>query len=185
MKKIILYDSDESAHKETRTLEGWISSNGTFFAGYNAEHNARYSSCTHIKCPVCGEVYDKTYAYCPKCHEKECRENYLKLPKIEWDGKCPLMLEDMTFYDIESLHDFCKDMECQPNTLELYLTEPVYAKEIETSDLYYDDFAEDQTIDDFPELKEQIEKLNRWIRKNPTVLSYEAINKRPDIEDFS
>jgi len=183
-KKVILFDSNEAAHKETRTLEGWVSSTGTFFAGYNAEHDARYNGCTNIKCPICGEVYEKTYSYCPNCNDREQHEKYLKLPKVEWDEKYPLILEDRTFGSLDELHDYCENMECQPSKMELYLTEPNYANEIEVNDIYWDDYAEDEDIDNFPELKEQYEKLNTWIREHPIILSYGAINKRPDIEDF-
>jgi hypothetical protein len=75
----IMYDSDEAAHKETREVEGWVSRDGFFYAGYDAEHLARYHGSTQRKCPVCGEIFE-TNGYCNHCAQIKSHERFMAMP---------------------------------------------------------------------------------------------------------
>jgi hypothetical protein len=176
---MILYDSDEAAHKETREVEGWVSSDGYFYAGHDAEHLARYRGSTHRKCPVCGEIYE-TNGYCNHCAQIRKHERFMTMPAEKWDE-----IEDMvglygdgeTFFSSrDEINDWCDDRECKPEDLELEICKPCIASPIDFESYYEDDLPEDAELPG--EFADQCVKLNAWIKEHKPILSYKGCGIR-------
>lgn len=169
MAEIILDDSPEAAHKETR--EYWISRNGR---AYNDERAARYDGCTHRRCDECKEPTDKFRIKCPTCRAKQLKEMYLRMPFKEWDGKEPLCLHDSDefFWGEEDIEFFCDTNDLKPEDLDLVICEPLMAREVDPMDIYGDCLPEEGDLPD--ELEEAFKELNEKIRAYKTPLSWHA-----------
>lgn len=161
MEKIIMYDSDEAAVYETRSVTGWWSRTGTFY-GEN-EDTARYMGCTHEECKKHGIVISKR-GWCPECLAEKDKETWSKLPEVEWDGKSLICLHDgeQYFYDRESLMDYCKNNNFLPQNLMLVEAEPVDARMLD-EDYWQDDVAEDGELPDA--MLKAIDELNKVVKK--------------------
>lgn len=138
--KVIMFDSDEAAHKVTVT--GWVSSDGRFYG--DDERIARYAGCTHRKCDTCENVVDKGRIYCDSCTHKRTLARYEALPTKEWDGETPLCCfdDDRYFFDWDSVEEYCEDNECSVDDLLLVICDPVKPRHFDGS-LFEDYLAED------------------------------------------
>ena len=126
MTKKIMYESDEAAVYESRTLTGWWSVESTsnrrsnFFG--EEEHQARYDGSTHIMCKECGEnIHRKSWTCCEKCRARHNAERYEKLPKKAWDGQSLIVIyrDDKYFGSVEEVYDYCEEHEINPNDIML------------------------------------------------------------------
>jgi hypothetical protein len=180
--KIILYDSDEAAVYEERTLKGWWSklpgNQQRFWK--DDEHMARYDGCTHRKCD-CGELTKKHYTACQACREKKDIEKYNKLESIEWDGETPIYSDshDEYFFDLDILLDFAEDREVDIEDLRLILCVPQYANQIDY-DYFCDQLPEDG---DLPADIEKAMNVFNEVIKNSKPLSWYPGNKRVIIKE--
>lgn len=164
-KKVIMYDSSESAVYRTN-IEGWVSSDGRFFGkGDTAEQLARNQGSTHKKCD-CGIIMpSKSYSLCESCRNKKHRENYLKLPFKEYDGSPVFSTDDEKyFFDEESIIEYCADNLL--DELDLYFAEPNMLWEI-TDEIWEEILPEDGEFPD--ELKNALSELNKVIKNLPAV----------------
>jgi hypothetical protein len=177
--KIVMYESDEAAHKETREVEGWVSRDGYFYAGYNAECQARYRGSTHRICPVCGEVYE-TNGYCNHCAQVREDEKFAAMPAEKWDETKDMVCiydDGETFFGSRSeIDEWCEDQECKPEELKLEICKPDIAKPVDFESYYEDELPEGRDLPD--EFAEQCEKLNNWIKEHKPVLSYRGCEIR-------
>jgi hypothetical protein len=167
----IMYHNDEAAQKVTVT--GWLSRRGHFYG--DNEHLARWDGCTHLICG-CGAEMERSYTSCAACRDKKRLENYEAMPFKEWDGQTPLTLydDDEYFWEEDGLLDHCEMNEINPEDLRLVICKPNYAWEIDDDD-YRDILAKDHTLaDTYPELADDIEKVNELIRKKEMPLSWGA-----------
>ena len=113
----------------------------------DSERLARWSGCTHIVCPGCGNACQKGYTICSECREKKAVERYSKMERKEWDGKTPLYsgYTDKYFFGEEALSDFIEDSTSDIESLRLIVCEPNYLSPIR-EDHFCDDLAEDQEL---------------------------------------
>ncbi|MBW2037026.1 MAG: hypothetical protein JRI41_06050, partial [Deltaproteobacteria bacterium] len=142
--KHILYDSYEAA-KYVTNIKGWMDSKNRFW-GEN-EHGARWSGCTHIICPNCGEPTQKIYTICDECRAKKAIQRYEAKERKQWDGKVPLYSEvaDEYFFNEDELRGYLDDHECTVESLYLIICEPIYLREV-GEDFFYDDLPDDEDI---------------------------------------
>lgn len=142
-KPVVMYDSDEAAHKETR--EVWVSRGGKVC---DDEGIARYIGCTHRRCPKCGTV-NSIRSYCKTCRDAEMAAKFDTMPRKEWDGKTPLVIfdDDRYFFDADALLDYCADQGVQPQDVRLCLCEPVHGRHVD-DDFFCDDLPEDGDVPD-------------------------------------
>ena len=73
-KEQILYTSDEVA-KHVTNIEGWVDRHGRFWG--KDEHMARWSGCTHIICPSCGNPTSRNYTICSDCRNKKALSYFI------------------------------------------------------------------------------------------------------------
>ena len=139
--KQILNTSDEAA-KFVTNISGWVDRHGRFFG--KEEDMARWSGCTHIVCPDCGNPTPKGYTICKTCREKKAVERYETKERKEWDGETPLYSDflDKYFFSEDDLSDFMEDCRCTATSLRLIICEPVYLRQIDT-DYFCDELADD------------------------------------------
>jgi hypothetical protein len=165
--KIILPSSDDAATLSTVT--GWVSRSGHFFG--NDEHLARYDGSTHRECEKCGKVISK-HDYCRDCHIKREVEKYQKMERREWNETDAIysQSDDRFFFDRCELDDYCLDNETTAEKLMLIICKPVYAKEIEPSEIYESDLPEEGDLPS--DLQDAFDELNAFIRENKTILSW-------------
>jgi hypothetical protein len=135
---------------------------------------AIYQNCTHRPCECCGEPIEKMYAHCQECREKRDMEQYLKRNFIDWDREIPLYSEanDIFFFDIDDLRDYCAEHDKDPLSLRLLLCEPILAK---SHSLDYDHFADSLSEDmDTPdELLDTLDAFNLGLENYKAPLSWE------------
>lgn len=182
--KIIMYDSEEAAKKVTIT--GWLSSKGRFYPDQlqNNEHLARYDGCTHGKCE-CGNIREIHYTICKNCVYKKEVENYLALPKQDWDGETPLYSEslDKYYFDFDSIEDDMTEENISIDDMRLVICKPIYASQIDEN-YWYDDLAEDEELPD--ELQKAVDQLNKVIKSLPPLSWYPGkVAAIIDIKDAS
>lgn len=174
--KKINYNSTEAA-RYVENIKGWVDINNRFHGdGKDAEHFARYSSCTHMTCKSCGNECQKGWGICTECRDKEDIEKYNKLDYKEYDGS-PVYskLLDQYFFDEDDLSDYFSDEE-EIEDLRLVLCKENYFNELEPD--YFEDILPEDG--DLPEkLQEAIDELNNVIKQLPCA-SYSPINIRTE-----
>lgn len=176
-KEIMMYDSPEAATFVTN-ISGWIDNDRRFFGNNkDSEHNARYSSCTHIRCE-CGEIMTKHWTKCEKCRTKSAIERYNLLPFKEWDGKEIVYsdLADQYFRDSDEIEDYCSDEDIETEDLRLLLCKPNYFDQID-SEQWSDILPEDSEGELPKKLQDAIDSLNEVI-KSLSPASYSPSNTR-------
>jgi len=160
---IIFADSPEAAHQETVTL--WRSRDGFL---YQTEDSARYAGATHVICSNNSEhpPYSKN-SYCKPCHEQKMADKFAAMPRKKWEGE-PLTIynDDVYFFDLESIIDYCGDHDCNPQDLQLVICEPNNARTID-SDYWMDELADDQKLPH--ELDDAVAALNEVIMNLPPI----------------
>ncbi len=168
-KEIVMYDSEQAAVYESRTLTGWWTPKDArtgkpMFWGED-ENMARYCGCTHKVC-ACGSIHSKAYTCCSGCRNKNMLERYHRLPETKWDGKTPLCLfdDDRYFYDEDDIFDFCEETKTDPMDLALVVCEPVFPCPIDAHDQWSDDLPEDGEIPD--NILAAVEALNKALQAN-------------------
>jgi hypothetical protein len=157
---MVLYDSPEAATFKTG-LEGWVSRDGHLYGA--DEHLARWSGCTHEKCPNCGTVHE-VRSYCKPCRDKEMTEKFATFPVEKWDGDTPLCLFDSDKYFFgEAVLDWLAD---HPEDVLICKCKPGHLSQID-EDNWADDLPEDGELP--TEVFAALEALNAAIRIAPTV----------------
>lgn len=171
----ILYDSPEAA--KIVTVTGWQAANGRFWGP--DEHMARYDGSTHKKCD-CGEIIAKN-SYCSPCHEKRRREEWLKMPIVEWDNVCMLAIHDGDEYfsELDEFLDWCKENDVLPHEVMLVATKPGHLSEVDV-DHWQDDLPEDGELPD--EIKEKLDALNKAIEDYKKPVCWHQVSKRIIVE---
>lgn len=166
--------NDKEAAQFVENIKGWVDINGRFFGnGKDAEHMARYSSCTHKTCE-CGNVFEKGWTICPECRLKKEIEKYNKLQFKEYDGS-PVYSHavDKYFFSEDELSDYLSDEE-EIKDLRLVFCNENHFNELQ-SDYFEDILPEDGELP--TELQKAIDNLNEVI-KNLPVASYSPSNVR-------
>lgn len=166
---MILNTSDKAAEYR-ENISGWVSSTGRFW-GYD-EQMARWDGCTHVCCKNCNAPTNKRYLICPKCREKNDKNVYKKRKTKIWQDDVMVYSDflDKFFRDKEDVLDFCEENGYNIKDLRLLICEPLYAKEIDPNDYYWDDLPED--LDEVPQgVQEAFDVLNETIAGN-FILSY-------------
>lgn len=176
--KIILPESPEAAHKETR--EVWVDRNGRSFFD---ERTARWSGTTHLRCE-CGTVVKKNGS-CRICADKREAARYAAMPKKPWDGKTPLCMDgDRWFYSIEDVWDYMEEYDVKIDGMPLIIGEPVYARPI-PDDWFANELPEETDIEDIdPDLAKMIDDLNEYIRSKKVILSWREGGFAADMSEF-
>jgi hypothetical protein len=169
--KIVMYESNEAATFKTG-ISGWVSGDGRFFG--NDEHLARYAGSTHRKCD-CGGVMSRGWLKCEKCRAIIEKENFNKLPFVEWDGEAAVYSDeyDKYFFDKSDLDDFLYDHENleEGETIEIDLLICVPNEYNKLNDSYWEDILpEDGEI--HGKLAKAIDELNKVIKELPPASWY-------------
>jgi len=150
--------------RSTRT-----SGDGRFFGDdKDSERLARYYGCTHRPCDSCGKPMPKSYLLCRECLDKKSDERWNALPKGLWDGEGPVCTFEGNEY-FDNVDDALDSMSADGVAIEnvrLVNTIPVYLKEIDLDDHYFDELPEGVSIHDIGggEVEEALKKLNEAIR---------------------
>ena len=162
--KQVLKTSDEAA-KFVTDISGWVDRHGRFFG--KEEDMARWSGCTHIVCPDCGNPTPKGYTICKGCREKKAVERYEAKERKQWDGETPLYSEfaDEYFFSEDSLNGYVEFGETK-QALRLVICEPIYLKEID-EDHFCDELPEDGELPE--DVFSVLEELNKTIREQKPV----------------
>lgn len=178
-KKIILAESPEAATLQTVT--GWVSAKGHFYG--KDERLARYDGSTHRHCSECGVLVEKN-GYCVPCHDKKGILKYEKMPKKKWDGEAMLYSDaaDKYFYSDEELQEYLEWKGEPASSLRLIICEPLYATEIDISDVYEDSFPDNDDYTIPRELVDAFEELNSFLREEKIILSWTPSKFAADIE---
>lgn len=177
----VLYSDDRAATFKTG-ISGWVASDGRFWG--DDEHMARWSGCTYLSCE-CGNQHEKGCTICPECRDKKKLEKYQSKEFKEWDGE-PLYCDgsDEYFFDEESIRSHCEVREISPSELRLVICTPNHAREID-DDYWCDDLAEDTYLHDIaPEVSTALESLNKLIREQKPVLSWDPGKYRTEIKEL-
>jgi len=171
--KDVMYEDAPVEYR--KNIEGWISPDGRFFGkGETGEHQARWYTCTHMKC-ACGSKMSKSYTKCTTCRSHASSARYIALPFQEWDGKTPLCIwgNDDFFWDSDDLWQYCEDNEVKSEDLELVLAHKGSISEVDIDSLNDEYCTEDESLSDFhPEIAEKVEELNALIRKTEPKIWY-------------
>lgn len=156
--KIVMFDSDEAAHKVTVT--GWVSRLGHFYG--DDERGARYQGCTHAPCSTCGEPAERGYTACASCRHKNKIARYDAMPRKEWDGTACLYSEsaDRYFNDMDEIEYFLEDDGGDIEGLRLIICEPLTGRQLD-HDYFCDELAEDGELPD--DLAEAVDVFNKAI----------------------
>lgn len=167
-KEQVLYTSGDVATHVTN-IEGWVDRHGRFWG--KDEHMARWSGCTHIICPNCGNSTSKHYTICSNCRNKKAIERYNKKNRIKWDGKTPLYSEaaDEYFFDSDELYDYMEEANCSIESLRLVICEPTKLRFLET-DYWEDELPENGEITE--EVMQAINDLNELLKDQPPASWY-------------
>ena len=96
-------------------VTGWMCAKCHRFhgSGEDGKHIARWCCCTDRPCETegCKGRAEKSYTACPACISKKELARYLALPRKEWDGETPIVLDqDNYFFDADSLGDWLNDL---------------------------------------------------------------------------
>ncbi len=171
--KKIMYSSDEAA--KPTTVTGWLDKDGRFWQN---ERDARFASHTHDICQ-CGKEMKRGYTKCQSCISVTRRENYFKLPLVEWDGNTPLSdyNGDKYFFSEDDLMEYCNENELNGEDLMLVTCEPIGINTIDSGS-WEDCVSEDgDTIFGYyPELERRVKELNEFIETLAPV-AYEPAKK--------
>jgi len=180
--KIVMYDDPNIV--QLKEVKGWVGKDGRFYG--NNEHLARHANSTHKKCE-CGNIMVKGYSYCNDCSTKKAKENFLKLPIGEWDGKS-MMCEyngERFFSDMDEVIEYLEDNDILPEDAEIVLCE----KQVFLNEVNFDELNEEYCTEEngasyyHPEIAEKVEELNELIRKAEPKLWFRT-NKRVVIQDY-
>lgn len=157
-KPIIMFDSPEGAQK--KSVEGWYDRFGHFFG--EDERTARWSGCTHIRCPECGAITEKGRTKCDACYQKQRIALFESFPVEKWDGKTPLVLfdDDKHFFDDEILDYMADSDPAEDENLRICKCEPVYLHLVNSDD-WVDDLPEDGELPN--EVQAAVDALNEKI----------------------
>jgi len=158
--KIISMDSDDAA-KFTTGIEGWVSSDGTFFG--KDEDAARYHGCTHWKCEECGCMTSKAWAVCETCRDKNEIKRYENREKRVWNGNVPMYSETLDYYFVDFDNDVLDAAIEEFEDLRLVICDPVFLHAIE-SEYWIDDLPEDGELPQ--EIMYAVEALNEKLSNN-------------------
>jgi hypothetical protein len=172
-KAIIMMDSPNAATKTTKDV--WVSKQGRIFFD---EHSARFDGCTHRRCEKCGKPCEKHWLVCEQCRTENRQDIFLKLPKVEWDGKTPLCIfdTDIYFFDSDELEDYCEEHGCKARDLPLVVCEPVFLKEL--TEEYFLDNISNEDVELPKDVQQLIEKFNQDLKVLNRPVVWEASNKR-------
>src|SRR5690606_33888736 len=129
------------------------------------EHQARYSSCTHIECnsDECKTIISaRGFAKCDPCRTLAKAKKYVEKEFKEWDEKTPVYDDssDRYFFSVQDMLDYIVDENIDPETLMLVICNPVKWRYLDE-----DYFTEDQHEDcEAPEeLAAAIKKVNEVV----------------------
>jgi hypothetical protein len=174
--EVVMYNAPEAA-KFVTNISGWVSRHGQYWG--SDEHMARWSGCTHKLCD-CGKPMTKSYTACNECRAKNDVERYNAMPFKEWSDE-PLYSRsaDEYFFNAEDIYDYCENNECTPDSLQLVICEPRYAREIDPNEYYCDDLPEDGEVDG--ELEAAFKELNEKIKAYDTPLSWHPSKVRTSV----
>lgn len=167
---VVHYDNPASARYMT-DIKGWVDKDNRFFGDNNdSEHNARWSSCTHMNCE-CGRLREKSFTLCLTCRTFKEFEDYINLPFKEFDGEFPLYSHyvDEYFWDEDGIVNFCEENEVLEKELRLIICSPVKYAHVR-EDYWHDDLPDDSDIPD--KLKQVLENLNSVIDELPPASYY-------------
>jgi hypothetical protein len=92
----------------------------------------------------------------------------------KWDGETPLCLfdSDTFFWNADDIEYYCEDHDIKADDLKLVICEPVYAREVDPEEFYFDDLPEDNKDEVPKELAAAFEELNKKILDYKTPLSW-------------
>lgn len=154
-----MYDSPEAAQQVT--VKAWKNSKGQYFFD---EHMARYNGSSHATC-ACGGIYKTGWGKCDNCRHKDAVERYNKMPFKEWDETTPLVIfgKDIYFFDVDDIHDYCDEHECNSEDLMLVICAPNYMHEVET-DIWADIMPENSDGYIPKVVQDKINELNTIIK---------------------
>lgn len=129
------------------------------------ERLARYESCTHLHCNVCGKPVRKPRTLCDACIMESVSV---------WDGEYPIFIGDQFFENADDLIDWLYDHNVTREELlaeaDLYKALPNMASEIVVC---YDDLlAEDQELP--KDIQECIDEFNRKLVEFKEPISWYA-----------
>lgn len=137
---------------------------------FYADRTSKEQLSTHRDCKRCSTEFEKRFTYdnyCPECTIIVHNENYNSLPVVDWDFKTPLCLynDDVYFFDIESILEYCEDNDCEESDLRL-----VTCRQTSFSKIDYDMWADDCHEDWEPEkeLISLVDALNNYLEKAST-----------------
>ena len=147
MKEDQILITDDGAAEYRTNIEGWVDRHGRFCGG--DEQAARWSGCTHIICPQCGEPTPKMWTRCLACREKGKVEQYRKRKTIKWDEKTPLYSDsvDEYFWNPDDLQNHIEDHGCSIDSLLLIVCVPIFLRQI-GEDYFEDELAEEGILPD-------------------------------------
>lgn len=176
-KPVVMYESDEAAVHETRSLTGWWSADGRFWG--DSEGVARYAGSTHRKCE-CGEIMEKHYTKCKECRHKATVAKYDTLERVPYEGQFLTDYDgDRYYWSFDDVLDAIEAGELSSDPL-LVIAEEHYGRPIDVADLLCDDLPEDG---DLPlDLIDAERALNKAI-KDAGPLSYMPSNKVPKFSE--
>ena len=169
--KQIIYD-DENAAKFVENIKGWVDINNRFFGNNpDSEHNARFSSCTHIKC-VCGKLMTRGWTKCEECRSNQEIERYNKLPFEKYDGGIVYSeMADKYFRDADEIEEYCEENDVDAKDLRLVFLEPNKFSEIDAD--YWEDVLPEDSEGELPtKLQEALDNLNKVISELPPASYY-------------
>ncbi len=185
--KIVLYDSDQAAHRGVPP-EGWISARGNWFGNMpHSEDMARSDGCTHKKCPVCKEnVIEKNRWQCSECSAKRIDESFQSLEEVEWcfdswpvclcNGEHYFFDEDELEFYIEHHMELGYDCFAVAG-LDLVNCKPIFAPELDEDHFELPD--EDGDLNRLPSpIYEAVLQYNKAVRECEEPTSWMPGNKR-------
>lgn len=172
--KIILPDDPTAATYETN-IEGWVSRERHFYGKQpGAEERARLDGSTHIKCPTCGSIRDKTYAVCDTCYRNKKQQQWEEMEFQAWDCTTPLVLfdGDKYFFDQDDIEQYLEDINessevlMESSDLRLVICKANYLGKI-NYDWWSDELPEGRDLE--PEVVAKIDELNKFLSEQPPV----------------
>ncbi|UXY09028.1 BREX-1 system adenine-specific DNA-methyltransferase PglX [Kosakonia sp. ML.JS2a] len=180
--KIVMMDSDEAA--SIQTVTGWVDRYGRFWG--KDEVAARWSGATHRKCknkPDQHPIHAKNF-WCEICHQEARQKTFDEMEKQVWKGE-PLVIfdDDMYFFDISDLVDYCEEHNLLPSEIRLVICKPNMPPEIDMNDHLQEIIPDGGDHNDIPEeIWQAAEALNKALRESPAI-SWSAGNAAAIVSD--
>ena len=186
--KIILYDSPEACVSGTitwadgTTTQIWRSSKGNRQFIHTDERTARWSGCTHKRCPITGEIFEKSRSHGPTEWARISRERYQNM--AQRGIGCELFWGDKFYSDPGELIDDISENHGDEFTM---LTDVVWAEartlnHIDESDLTNDTHPDVTDVSDT--VLAALKALNDAIEDDGPQW-YEASQARPTDQQLS